>query len=121
MTALYCDCSDVSVCCCDRWSTDDVIKFLRSKGWNITELENVPDVDEIDGGAVTAAASKQQQQQPSQHIVFETSSSENTRDVDTPPLPALPASGPSQHFTFDTSEDETGVDTTAAGMYERVV
>ena len=116
MTAMCCDCSDVSVCYCDRWSTDDVIKFLRSKGWNITELENVPDVDEMDGAAVTAAASKQQQQ-PSQHIVFETSSSENTRDVDTPPLPA----SPSQHIVFDSSEDETGVDTTAAGMYERLV
>ena len=110
MTAMCCDCSD-------RWSTDDVIKFLRSKGWNITELENVPDVDEMDGAAVTAAASKQQQQ-PSQHIVFESSSSKNTRDVDTPPLPA----SPSQHIVFDSSEDETGVDTTAAaGMYERLV
>jgi len=96
-----------------------VIKFLRSKGWNITELDNVPDVDEMDGAAVTAAASKQQQQQqqPSQHIVFESSSSKNTRDVDTPPLPA----SPSQHIVFDSSEDETGVDTTAAGMYERLV
>ena len=117
MTAMCCDCSDVSVCCCDRWSTDDVIKFLRSKGWNITELDNVPDVDEMDGAAVTAAASKQQQQ-PSQHIVFESSSSKNTRDMDTPPLPA----SPSQHIVFDSSEDETGVDTTAAaGMYERLV
>ena len=112
-----------------RWCTDGVIKFLRSKGWNICELEKVPDVNEIDRAAA-AAASKQQQQGPSQHVVFESSSSEeNTQDVDTPP-PAPAASGPSHHIVFESSsEDETGqrprrgVDTgpAAAGMYERLV